>query len=71
VVSPGAKRRTGQTIKLAMNGILALQVGAMAGGTCSREKGGTRRGATDRGHAISMARSGVLDVKGAMMAQGE
>ena len=61
----------GQTIKLAMNGILALQVGAMAEALAVVKKAGLVEEQLIEVMQSSMARSGVLDVKAPLMAKGE
>jgi 3-hydroxyisobutyrate dehydrogenase-like beta-hydroxyacid dehydrogenase len=61
----------GQTIKLAMNGILALQVGAMAEALAIVKKAGLGEAHLIEVMQASMARSGVLDVKAPLMAKGE
>lgn len=61
----------GQTIKLAMNGILALQVGAMAEALAIVCKAGLGEQQLIEVMQASMARSGVLDVKAPLMAKGE
>jgi len=61
----------GQTIKLAMNGILALQVGVMAEALAIVSKAGLSEQQLIEVMQASMARSGVLDVKAPLMAKGE
>ena len=61
----------GQTIKLAMNAILALQVGAMAEALALVERAGLSGGQLVEVMQASMARSGVLDVKSPLMLKGE
>ncbi len=61
----------GQTIKLAMNGILALQVGAMAEALAIIGKAGLAEQHLIDVMQASMARSGVLDVKAPLMAKGD
>lgn len=61
----------GQTIKLAMNGILALQVEAMAEGLAIVSKAGLSEQSLIEVMQASMARSGVLDVKAPLMAKGD
>jgi len=61
----------GQTIKLAMNGILALQVGAMAEALALVTRAGLRGEQLVEVMQASMARSGVLDVKSPLMVKGE
>lgn len=61
----------GQTIKLAMNGILALQVDAMAEALAIVGKAGLSEEQLIEVMQASMARSGVLDVKAPLMAKGE
>jgi len=61
----------GQTIKLAMNGILALQVGAMAEALALVMRAGLRGEQLIEVMQASMARSGVLDVKSPLMVKGE
>ncbi len=61
----------GQTIKLAMNGILALQVGAMAEALALVKKAGLGEAQLIEVMQASMARSGVLDVKAPLMAKGD
>jgi 2-hydroxy-3-oxopropionate reductase len=61
----------GQTIKLAMNAILALQVGAMAEALALVEKAGLQGEQLVEVMQSSMARSGVLDVKSPLMLKGD
>jgi 3-hydroxyisobutyrate dehydrogenase-like beta-hydroxyacid dehydrogenase len=61
----------GQTIKLAMNAILALQVGAMAEALALVERAGLSGGQLVEVMQASMARSGVLDVKSPLMLKGD
>jgi len=61
----------GQTIKLAMNAILALQVGAMAEALALVERAGLSGEQLVEVMQASMARSGVLDVKSPLMVKGE
>jgi len=61
----------GQTIKLAMNAILALQVGAMAEALALVERSGLSGTQLVEVMQASMARSGVLDVKSPLMLKGE
>jgi len=61
----------GQTIKLAMNGILALQVGAMAEALALVMGAGLRGEQLIEVMQSSMARSGVLDVKSPLMLNGD
>jgi len=61
----------GQTIKLAMNGILALQVGAMAEALALVIRAGLRGEQLIEVMQASMARSGVLDVKSPLMVKGD
>jgi len=61
----------GQTIKLAMNAILALQVGAMAEALALVERAGLQGAQLVEVMQASMARSGVLDVKSPLMLKGE
>jgi len=61
----------GQTIKLAMNAILALQVGAMAEALALVTKAGLSGEQLVEVMQASMARSGVLDVKSPLMLKGE
>jgi len=61
----------GQTIKLAMNGILALQVGAMAEALALVMRAGLQGEQLIEVMQASMARSGVLDLKSPLMVKGE
>ena len=61
----------GQTIKLAMNAILALQVGAMAEALALVQRAGLQGAQLLEVMQASMARSGVLDVKSPLMLKGE
>ena len=61
----------GQTIKLAMNGILALQVGAMAEALALVTRAGLQGQQLIEVMQSSMARSGVLDVKSPLMVKGD
>jgi 3-hydroxyisobutyrate dehydrogenase-like beta-hydroxyacid dehydrogenase len=61
----------GQTIKLAMNGILALQVGVMAEALAIVRKAGLSELQLIEVMQSSMARSGVLDLKAPLMVRGE
>jgi 3-hydroxyisobutyrate dehydrogenase-like beta-hydroxyacid dehydrogenase len=61
----------GQTIKLAMNAILALQVGAMAEAIALVTKAGLNGAQLVEVMQASMARSGVLDVKSPLMLKGD
>jgi 2-hydroxy-3-oxopropionate reductase len=61
----------GQTIKLAMNGILALQVAAMAEALALVTRAGLRGEQLIEVMHASMARSGVLDVKSPLMVRGD
>jgi len=61
----------GQTIKLAMNGILALQVDAMAEALAIVKKAGLGEEQLIEVMQASMARSGLLDLKAPLMAKGE
>jgi 3-hydroxyisobutyrate dehydrogenase-like beta-hydroxyacid dehydrogenase len=61
----------GQTIKLAMNGILALQVGAMAEALALVTRAGLQGEQLIEAMQASMARSGVLDVKSPLMVKGD
>jgi 3-hydroxyisobutyrate dehydrogenase-like beta-hydroxyacid dehydrogenase len=61
----------GQTIKLAMNAILALQVGAMAEALALVERAGLSGEQLVEVMQASMARSGVLDVKSPLMLKGD
>jgi 3-hydroxyisobutyrate dehydrogenase-like beta-hydroxyacid dehydrogenase len=61
----------GQTIKLAMNGILALQVDAMAEALALVTRAGLQGAQVIEVLQASMARSGVLDVKSPLMVKGD
>lgn len=61
----------GQTIKLAMNALLALQVGAIAEGIALVTKAGLKGEQLFEVLQSSMARSGVLDVKMPLMLKGD
>ena len=61
----------GQTIKLAMNGILALQVDAMAEALALVQRAGLGGEQLVEVMQASMARSGVLDVKSPLMLKGD
>jgi 3-hydroxyisobutyrate dehydrogenase-like beta-hydroxyacid dehydrogenase len=61
----------GQTIKLAMNGILALQVGAMAEALALVTRAGLQGEQLIEVMQASMARSGVLDLKSPLMVKGD
>ena len=61
----------GQTIKLAMNALLALQIGAIAEGIALVTKAGLRGEQLFEVMQSSMARSGVLDVKVPLMLKGD
>ena len=61
----------GQTVKLAMNAILALEVGAMAEGLALVTKAGLKGEQLVEVMQASMARSGVLDVKSPLMLKGD
>jgi 3-hydroxyisobutyrate dehydrogenase len=61
----------GQTIKLAMNGILALQVEALAEGLALVTAAGLKGEGLVEVLQSSMARSGVLDVKAPNLLKGE
>jgi len=61
----------GQTTKLAMNAILALQVGAMAEALALVTKAGLRGEQLIEVMQSSMARSGVLDIKSPLMLKGD
>lgn len=61
----------GQTIKLAMNGILALQVGAMAEALALVMRAGLQGEQLIEVMHASMARSGVLEVKSPLMVKGD
>jgi 3-hydroxyisobutyrate dehydrogenase-like beta-hydroxyacid dehydrogenase len=61
----------GQTIKLAMNAILALQVGAMAEAIALVSKAGLSGEQLVEVMQASMARSGLLDLKSPLMLKGD
>lgn len=61
----------GQTVKLAMNAILALQVGAMAEALALVARAGLKGEQLVEVMQASMARSGVLDVKSPLMLKGD
>ena len=61
----------GQTVKLAMNAILALEVGAMAEALALVTKAGLKGEQLVEVMQASMARSGVLDVKSPLMLKGD
>ena len=61
----------GQTVKLAMNAILALEVGAMAEALALVTRAGLRGEQLVEVMQASMARSGVLDVKSPLMLKGD
>ncbi len=61
----------GQTVKLAMNAILALQVGAMAEALALVTKAGLKGEQLIEVMQSSMARSGVLDIKSPLMVKGD
>ena len=61
----------GQTMKLAMNAILALEVGAMAEALALVTRAGLRGDQLVEVMQASMARSGVLDVKSPLMLKGD
>jgi 2-hydroxy-3-oxopropionate reductase len=61
----------GQTIKLAMNAILALQVGAMAEALALVNKAGLSGEQLVEVMQASMARSGLLDLKSPLMIKGD
>jgi len=61
----------GQTVKLAMNAILALQVGAMAEALALVQRAGLNGEQLVEVMQASMARSGVLDVKSPLMLRGD
>lgn len=61
----------GQTTKLAMNAILALQVGAMAEALALVQRAGLSGEQLVEVMQASMARSGVLDVKSPLMLKGD
>jgi 3-hydroxyisobutyrate dehydrogenase len=61
----------GQTIKLAMNALLALQVGAMAEAIALVTKAGLSGEQLVEVMQASMARSGLLDLKSPLMLKGD
>ena len=61
----------GQTVKLAMNAILALEVGAMAEALALVTRAGLKGEQLVEVMQASMARSGVLDVKSPLMLKGD
>ena len=61
----------GQTVKLAMNAILALEVGAMAEALALVTRAGLNGEQLVEVMQASMARSGVLDVKSPLMLKGD
>lgn len=61
----------GQTVKLAMNAILALQVAAMAEALALVNKAGLKGEQLIEVMQSSMARSGVLDIKAPLMVAGD
>ena len=61
----------GQTVKLAMNAVLALEVGAMAEAIALVTKAGLKGEQLVEVMQASMARSGVLDVKSPLMLKGD
>ena len=61
----------GQTVKLAMNAILALQVAAMAEALALVNKAGLKGEQLIEVMQSSMARSGVLDIKAPLMVKGD
>lgn len=61
----------GQTVKLAMNSILALEVGAMAEAIALVTRAGLSGEKLVEVMQASMARSGVLDVKSPLMLKGD
>jgi 3-hydroxyisobutyrate dehydrogenase-like beta-hydroxyacid dehydrogenase len=61
----------GQTIKLAMNALLALQVGAMAEAIALVTKAGLNGEQLVEVMQASMARSGLLDLKSPLMLKGD
>jgi 3-hydroxyisobutyrate dehydrogenase-like beta-hydroxyacid dehydrogenase len=61
----------GQTIKLAMNALLALQIGAIAEGIALVTKAGLKGEQLFEVLQASMARSGILDIKVPLMLKGE
>jgi 3-hydroxyisobutyrate dehydrogenase-like beta-hydroxyacid dehydrogenase len=61
----------GQTVKVAMNALLALQVGAMAEALALVTKAGLKGEQLIEVMQSSMARSGLLDLKAPMLVKGE
>jgi 3-hydroxyisobutyrate dehydrogenase-like beta-hydroxyacid dehydrogenase len=61
----------GQTVKVAMNALLALQVGAMAEALALVTKAGLNGDQLIEVMQSSMARSGLLDLKAPLMVKGE
>ena len=61
----------GQIVKLAMNAILALQVGALAEALALVTKAGLKGEQLIEVMQSSMARSGVLDIKAPLMVKGD
>lgn len=61
----------GQTVKVAMNALLALQVGAMAEALALVTKAGLKGEQLIEVMQSSMARSGLLDLKAPLMVKGE
>ena len=61
----------GKTVKLAMNAILALEVGAMAEALALVTRAGLKGEQLVEVMQASMARSGVLDVKSPLMLKGD
>ena len=61
----------GQTVKLAMNAILALEVGAMAEALALVTRAGLKGEQLVEVMQASMARSGVLEVKSPLMLKGD
>jgi 3-hydroxyisobutyrate dehydrogenase-like beta-hydroxyacid dehydrogenase len=61
----------GQTVKLAMNALLALQVGAMAEAIALVTKAGLSGEQLVEVMQASMARSGLLDLKSPLMLKGD
>ena len=61
----------GQTVKLAMNSLLALQIGAMAEGIALVQGAGLKGEQLFEVLQSSMARSGVLDIKTPLMLKGD
>jgi 3-hydroxyisobutyrate dehydrogenase-like beta-hydroxyacid dehydrogenase len=61
----------GQTIKLAMNALLALQIGAVAEGIALVTKAGLKGEQLFEVLQASMARSGLLDLKVPLMLKGD